>query len=320
MKTLKDLLRPKETAVIGQEISVHIETVRRPVPGVRDTVGDLTPLMESIEEQGLRHPIAIWGNGQLISGERRLQAYFHLAAQPGKSNYRKIRAVPVATVEEAAKRLISDNADEMCATAMKPSEICRLWELMRELDAPAAAVRLTEARRRGVELRKQTLNGQRNPGRNPARNRGDEYLLSVLGEPFGYSEASASRLWTVYSISRNPSLPDERRNEALKGLAAVDEGRCSIWAAYSALVKGRKVITTQPKAVAPAAPVAAARQSAAWSRSLPQLEGLITGLAELGPPNSDLTWDQVGPVHARLMKARRDLDKIIKDMKETAQS
>jgi hypothetical protein len=50
------------------------------------------------------------------------------------------------------------------------------------------------------------------------------------------------------------------------------------------------------------------------------MEGLVAGLVELGPPNAELTWEQVGPVHARLSAIRRDLEKMIKQMKELNQS
>jgi len=312
VRTLKDLLRAKETAVIGQETTVPIKSIHVP-PGMRGPA-DPPPLELAADmvASGMRHPVTVWTDGTLISGSRRLRAL--LVDDPGT-----VRAIVVDNIEDAAKRLLNDNSDEHLSVPMKPSEICHLWAALRKLDEPAAAARLTAARRRGVELRKQTTSGQRSPGRAGSRGTGDEYLMSVIGEPFGYAEATASRLWTVYSVANNPSMSDERRSEARTALQALDEGRCSIWAAYSAIVRGRKVIATRPKSAA-AGPAPASRQTAAWARSLPQLEGLITGLVELGPPNPALTWDQVGPVHARLAKARRDLEKIIKTMKETAQS
>jgi hypothetical protein len=318
VKTLKDLLRPKEEPVTGQETTIHIGIVQ--APDYRDAYGPVTDLAESIEAEGLRHPITVWPDGTLISGSRRLRVHSLLAGSPGKSDYRKIRAVVVDTVEDAAKRLLNDNGDEGQSIPLKPSEICRLWEILRILDEPAAARRLTEARRQGAELRRQTRAGKRAPGRTNSRGKGDEYLMSVLGEPFGMSESTASRLWAIHRMAANPGLTDERRKAAAAALASIDAGESSIWANYSALVAGRPAPASLPRPVAAKTSAPASRQRAAWDRSMPQLEGLVAGLSELGPPSPDLTWDQVGPVHARLMKIRRDLEKIIKNMRETAQS
>lgn len=318
MKTLKDLLRPKEALVPGKEMTIYIETVR--VPQVRADLGDLSDLGKSIETDGLRRPITIWADGTLISGARRLRAHFLLANLPGNANFRQINAVVVDNIEEAANQLLGDNGDEQLAVPLKPSEICKLWEVLRTLDAPAAAIRLNEARRQGVELRKQTQAGKRTPGRSRSRGKGDEYVMSVLGKPFGMAEATASRLWACHRLAYTSSLTDDRRTLANQQLAAIDAGESSIWASYAALVGGTRPPVGSVRVSTPTQAAPAARQRAAWDRSLPQLEGLIAGLVELGPPNPGLTWEQVGPVHARLMKTRRDLEKIIKDMKEIAQS
>lgn len=154
---------------MGQETTIYIETVR--VPPVRADMGPLAELGDSIEKEGLRHPITIWSDGTLVSGARRLRAHFLLAGTPDKSEYRKIRAVIVDNIEDAAKRLLNDNGDEAQSVPLKHSEMCRLWDVIRQLDAPAAARRLDEARRQGVELRRQTQAGQRRPGRSRSRAR-----------------------------------------------------------------------------------------------------------------------------------------------------
>lgn len=144
--------------------------------------------------------------------------------------------------------------------------------------------------------------------------------MGIVGEPFGMAEATASRLWAVYRLATSPALPDNRRAQAIRAMEAIDSGESSIWASYAALISNRRATVSRVRTVAPASSAPAARQRAAYDRAVPQLEGLIAGLTELGPPHPDQTWSQVGPVHARLMKVRRDLEKIIKNMKETAQS
>jgi len=50
-------------------------------PRFRDDVGDLTPLIESIKERGLLHPILITPKGELIAGYRRYLAYKELGME-----------------------------------------------------------------------------------------------------------------------------------------------------------------------------------------------------------------------------------------------
>jgi hypothetical protein len=302
----------------GQETTIPIETVR--VPQVRGQYGALDALGHDIRQSGLCHPITLWSDGTLISGARRLRAHFLLSSGADGGRFLRISAVFVDTIEDAAKRLLADNADDVLTEQLKPSEICKLWDVLRVLDAPAAARRLTEARRRGVELRRQTQAGKRQPGRVRARGNGEDYFLRVLGEPFGMSEATASRLWTIHKVATNPALPDERRRQGVACLASLDAGESSIHANYSALIANRRAPVGRLRTAAPTESAPAVRQRAAWDRALPQMEGLIAGLTELGHPNPDLTWEQVGPVHARLKKIRRDLEKIINGMKETTQS
>lgn len=296
-----------------EEVSINIESVR--VPPYRDNYGDLTELGDSIQHGMLHHPITVWKDGTLISGARRLRAHFLLAGVPEGSRFRKIRAVFVDTIEDAAKRLLDDNQDDHLALPLGMAEIARLWEVIRKLDEPAAIKRAEASRRRGVEMRKATLSGKRKPGR--ATNSQD-YALGVLGAPFGMSESSASRLWALYMLASAPAQPEERREQARQALRDIDDGISSLWANYSRLLGGTKPPLGKPKAAPTAEPAPAPRQRLAWERSLPQMEGLVAGLIELGPPNPDLTWEQVGPVHARLSAIRRDLEKIIWKMKESA--
>lgn len=301
----------------GQEMTINIEAVR--VPQLRETYGDLSDLGRSIEADGLRHPITVWTDGTLISGARRLRTHFLLAGQSANfaTDYRRIRAVFVDTIEDAAKRMLIDNNDEVAARPMKPSEMCRLWEVLRQLDEPAALKRADAARRRGVELRRATLAGARKPGRSRSRGAAEEYVLATVAQPFGMSESTASRLWTVYAMANSLTVAPERRERARLALEAIDAGLSSISANYTALVAKRATPLPRPAQAAPPVEVVpAARQLAAWSRSLPQLEGLTAGLVELGPPNPDLTWDQIGPVVAQLSTVRRSLEKIIKNMKK----
>lgn len=301
------------------ERTISIEAVR--VPPLRETMGSLADLGESIRREGLRHPICVWKDGTLISGGRRLRSHFLLGGSADGARYRNIRAVFVDTLEDAARRLHIDREDDTDALPWKASETCRLWKLLRLLDEPAAVLRADQARRRGVELRRKTFAGEREPGR--SQSRVEDFVLATIAPAFGMSTTTAKRLWTIYVLSLGaPGVQPEKVRQARDALLALDAGESSISANYAALVGG----TTAPaplkvRQYAPAIPAAATpRQLAAWEKALPQLEGLVAGLIELGPPNPELTWDQVGPVHTRLMVVRRELEKMIKTMRESNKS
>lgn len=313
MKTLKDILREK--APVGPEKPVPVADVN--VPLIRNDSNSnyaaSADLIDSIEKEGLLIPITIWSDGTLVSGYRRLRACVSL-------NRTTIPAVTVDTIEDAAKRLLSDNGNEHLAVPLLPSEMCRLWDVLIELDAPAAAVRRNEARRRGVELRKQTQLGQRKAGRSKNKGTAAEYLMGVLGEPFGMAEATASRLHMIHRMINDAALPADRRERAAAAMIALDEGKSSIWASYDSLIVKRPNGSTRARLAPPTEPASPAKQRASWDRILPQLEGLTDGLTQLGTPNPGLTSEQVAPVHARLMKIRRDIEKVINGMKEHIQS
>lgn len=291
------------------ESTIRVSAVR--IPKTRDSYGSCLELATSMRDDGLRHPITVWGDGVLVSGGRRLRAALMLGEK-------RISAVYVHTIEDAAKRLMIDAQDPYLSLPWKWSEACRLWEVVRTLEAPAAAHRLNEARRRGVALRRLTQSGKRAPGR--SRNSTEDYFLTVMAQPYGVSSVTASRAEAVYRAAYVTSdVPDAKRELAQEIMADIDKGK-SVWAGYQRLMDfGRTApVVVRPRPVVITEPAPAAQQLAAWARAMPQLEGLTSGLIELGPPNTALTWDQVGPVHTQLKAIRRGIEQIINGMKETS--
>lgn len=288
------------------ETRIDVESVK--VHSYRNHLGYLNPLVKSIRTEGLHRPIVVWTDGTLISGMRRLRAYFVLAEPT-------IPAVFVDTIEEAAKHMLGDNQDTTAAVNMTWSEICLLWRVLRALDGPAAVKRLNESRRRGVELRRLTQAGERPAGRRPSS---EDYVLSIVCEPFGISVQTARRIESIWEVANglHPSGHEEHRDEAAKIMQRVDGGEQSIWAGYQALMSlfpnaKRKRQATPEKAAATTAP----KQIQHWEKALSVLEGVTAGIVELGSPHSDLTWDQVGPVYNRLAVVRRTIEQQLKQMK-----
>lgn len=290
---------------------IRTESVR--IPPLRFSHGSCLDLSRSISEDGLHRPITVWTDGTLISGSRRLFA--HMLTEKNR-----IQAVFVDNIDDAAKRLLGDNEDDLLAVKPTWTEVCRLWEVLRRLDEPAALLRRQQGVRRGVEMRRMTEAGKRQPGRT---SHSDDYLMTKVGPAFGMSGTTARRLWTIYSLANglgNADVTDERRELARHAMARIDLGQSSISGNYKQVAAGSLLAPSLPKPTGPVESAEAAKQQAAWNRALPGLEGLVAGLVELGPPNPELTWEQVGPVCARLAKARRDLELIIKKMRESAKS
>lgn len=294
---------------MATEFMIRTESVR--IPRYRSSPGSCMPLANSIDKDGMRHPICIWTDGTLVSGERRLRAVMLLQRD-------SINAVVVDTIEDAAKRLMADNQDEELSIPMLPSERCRLWGRMRLLDEPAAIKRLDAARRRGVELRRQTQDGSRPPGRTGGN--GEEYLLEVMAEPFGISPATAARIDRIYrtGFASDFDATDEQRALAREYMKKLDAGEGSIWGFYQQLLgNAPRKRGVAPKVAAPKSPaVTGPKQLAMWDRALPTLEGVMAGLTGLGPPSPDLTPEQVMPYQARLRRIRREAEILINQMKE----
>lgn len=287
------------------QTTIRVESVR--IPRHRDSNGSCLDLAKSLRDEGQRRPICAWKDGTLISGERRVFAHL-LLEMP------RIDAVFVGTVEDAAKHLLADNEDTYLAVPQKWSEVCKLWQTLRRLDEPAAVKRADANRRRGVELRRQTQAGKRQPGR--SKTRSDDYVLELLCPAFGVSMATASRAEAIWRAANGiVEVTDEQRELAREILAGFDQGE-PVWAGYQRFRGDRPAPVVRPRAAVVTESASSARQVATWDRALPQLEGLVAGLAELGPPNIALTWTEVGPVHARLSAVRREMEKMIKQMKE----
>lgn len=296
----------------SEERMVDIEAVRIPYPFIRATTGSVAALADSIREDKMRHPITLWSDGTLISGLRRHRARLLLA-------HKEVRVVFVDTIEDAAKRLQIDEEDTHHAVPLKPSELCRLWGLLRTLDAPAALARHEAARRRGAELRLANKQGKRPAGR--MRQRTDDYVLSVIGPAFGMSETTAGRLWAIHAmangISKGRSATAERRVIAQDAMRSLDAGQGTIWANYARMMANRAAPVSVPRPAVPVKSAPVAEQLAAWERALPRMEGLVLGLTELGPPNAAVPPEHIVPVLDRLKVVRRNIEKIINQMRET---
>jgi ParB/RepB/Spo0J family partition protein len=109
----------------------------------RKDLGDLTGLMESIDDVGLLQPIVVTADRKLIAGGRRLEACRRLG----------LNRVPVAVAEhvtDAAGLLKAERDENTCRKDMTPSELVAIGRALEQLKRPEAAARKHEGQRRGA--------------------------------------------------------------------------------------------------------------------------------------------------------------------------
>lgn len=273
-----------------------------------DNIGDLTQLKLSIAEEGLRQPLLLWNDGTLISGGRRFLA---LASLPNA--YYTVRFVN--DLDQLGGELEKQVADDTAAQPMRLSEICRLWDVIRKLDEPAAAQRAHRRRSLASSLRRQLKDGARTAGRHPEPG-GEAYFLARVVPPFGMSPATAMRLLYVHHTATGRRQASAKTAALAKQLMRQVDEDGNVNGAYRTLMGHRPVRMPEP-AVARAR-VSAEKQLSALGSAAAHLSGITAGAKALGPISKELTWEQIGPVHAQFSAVRRDLEQMIKQMKEIA--
>lgn len=96
----------------------------------RQTVGDLTSLVQSIERVGLLHPVVVTSNGELIAGARRLAACLQLGWQ----------SIPVHVID--LDNVFQGEQDEnVCRKDFTPSEAVAIADALRQREQQAAKAR-----------------------------------------------------------------------------------------------------------------------------------------------------------------------------------
>lgn len=99
----------------------------------RKELGDLGPLLESLTDLGMLHPIVVTAEGRLVAGGRRLEA----AAMLGWAEV----PVTVHDLPTTAAQLRAERDENTCRLDMTTTEKVALFNRLRDLEAPAAKER-----------------------------------------------------------------------------------------------------------------------------------------------------------------------------------
>lgn len=110
-------------------------------PGWVDFDGALTgpPLVDSIREVGLLHPVVVTASNRLVAGQRRLEACRRLG-------FEQIPVTVATNLTSAAAVLMAERDENTCRKEMTPLERKSLTDALLELERPAAEERMKAGR------------------------------------------------------------------------------------------------------------------------------------------------------------------------------
>lgn len=179
----------------------------------RKELGDLAPLMASIEEVGILQPIVITAEGKLIAGARRLEAAKRLG-------WDEVPVWVADNVINTAKELIAERDENTCRLDMKPSEAARLGIAIEAVD---------EERRRKNKIHNLSLS-RRHQGKEADKSQlpsPDDYrplgrALETVAPAVGMSPGTYNRAKVVVKAAEDPEAPEPVREAARAAIKEMD--------------------------------------------------------------------------------------------------
>lgn len=195
-------------------------------------LGDLRPLVESIRDLGLLHPIVVTPDYRLVAGQRRLAACRQLG-------FDEIPVRVVHNMTTAAALLRAERDENTCRLDFKPSEAVALGLRLESLEKPKADERKREAGK--TYGRGQSIGGGDSP---PPIRKGK--VRDIVAPEVGMTPTRYAHAKTVVTAAQDETLPDEVREVAADALREMDETG-KVETAY------RKVLSVkEPRTPAPA--------------------------------------------------------------------
>lgn len=176
---------------------------------IRQHLGDLTELVESIRELGLLQPVTITPDGALICGVRRLEACRILGMRYIKVWIRSGLSTPL-------KRLLAEQHENIMRAPLAPTEAARIYQELK-------AVYQEEAR---ANIAAHQFGAAAQPGLptvgTPVGNASKKAALAVTGTR---SDLTLERVLEVDRIARDPEAPAPLKELAAVQLTAMDADR-----------------------------------------------------------------------------------------------
>jgi ParB-like chromosome segregation protein Spo0J len=113
----------------------------------REVLGDLRALADSIGSVGLLHPVVVTKGGDLIAGQRRIEAAKTLG-------WEDIQVTVAANLTEAMPMLLAERDENICRKDLSDYEAAKLRDRLMEIEKPAAAARASAGRKKGGKNKK----------------------------------------------------------------------------------------------------------------------------------------------------------------------
>lgn len=195
----------------------------------RTDLGDLGPLMKSIQRVGLLQPITITPDGVLVCGRRRLEAVMRL-------DWRTLRVWVRSGISDELSRLLAQRDENELRKPLSPLEQAALYEELRKLLAEDAA-RRQEATRFGAGEPSGGESGAADSAA-PARGEGDarrQASRAVTGND-GYDRLQ--QVGAIMRAAEDPSVSAAVRALASREVDAIEAG-ASVFPAYQKVKAAR---------------------------------------------------------------------------------
>jgi len=265
----------------------------------RKDLGDLGSLAKSIEEIGLIHPITVTEAGDLIAGQRRIEAYRLLGRET-------IPARIVSDLTSAVERLLTERDENTERKPMTPEELVSVGKALEALERPKAKTRQQEGRIRGAAITNQDQSAL-----GSAEPKAMHYAKTdeVVAKAIGMSPTNYYRAKKVVEVANDPKLRPEEREMAKAALEEMNAtGKVS-----PSYERVRQIRPTQP-----AKPTLskAAQQRRAITSAIATLSGVAHGLDQIEAIHPDITSSEAAQWVDGLSDARRSITVLITRLKE----
>lgn len=268
---------------------MHIEAIRA-VGRYRKDLGDLDGLAKSIAAVGLLNPITITSDGQLITGQRRLEACRLL----GRT---EIECLIADDLDTAVQQLEAERDENTERKAMTPEELVHLGRALEELERPRAQERKAAGQfgsgpETGTVVRGETA--------------------EVVGSALGISGTSYKRARAVVNAAYDESSSSDDREVARAALANMN-ATGNIVGNYDKIRKVRDI-----RLGAPTSPALmdAKKQRHALNSATANLSGIALALKRIGDLHPEITSEEAAQWVDDLSEARRVIEGLIKRLKE----
>lgn len=271
----------------------------RVVGRYRKDLGDLDALAKSIEAVGLLNPITVTSNGQLIAGQRRLEAFRLLGRDT-------IDALIAEDLDAAVARLQAERDENTERKQMTPEERVELGLALEELERPKAQERQAKAgREHGSGIASDLAAGSYLPAER-------RETREVVAEAIGMGGTTYNKAKAVVETARDTGLSPVEQEIAREALADMN-ATGNISGNYN---KVREIRAT--KAGVPQRPVLAdvKKQRHAVTSAVASLSGIALGLNRIEELHPEITSEEAAQWVGDLSQARLSIERLIRRLKE----